>query len=721
MKKIVHVLTIFLVVLLGLGNFIMKDSYFMNLFIDEFDTTINIATKSEDKEKYIGELQKIAGENNIDLIKQVNIPKNGENGKQKVNIYIFLNKTDRFEDTFKNIDIKKNNTDINKFHSAENISLLTTNDISLIPLEKLDSIHISGDYHIKANPENIQNFLDKINESKVIDVDAVVDDSFKIIGDLGVLQVFLYLLFILIVFIALIFSLIIYNNSISKEISVVNLLGYNKASFSFRKTLHLLGICSLLSILIVMLSLYFLARPDSVKGFIFSAREIFFKVLILISSLFIVEFFMMYLKAKGMDINLWIKGYRKTYNKSLNFLKTVCIGGVLYLIIVSVFGLNDYISLRPHLETWENSKNYANIACAWPWTYVEDDEKFQKLVAPKLNSLWDNLEQEGAILFDSPNSEQEFMEQDYNYVQSQAFSGNYAFINKNYLKLNKLVDKEDKDLNTYKAKDGQRLVFVPENIEISSSDKEKIKTYHKDLVINNNNITESYLPIKQGQEIFSFDSQKRLDSPDVIDQVLIMVNGKELEPDGQLKIPSLVNGKFHPYISSKENAYKDLKGVIDKTQTEPYILYITSVYDEVFTRIQEFKTQAIIYFIGFFLSLLMLNTLLKIDYETYNYNNGQKISLLKLLGYDLFSIHKKKIMQNVIIYLISLVLPILFIFITIPLEPFGFFSPRGGWTGYKLILAVLISLIFLLICFVYEIIKLKSSEKSLVTRLKEEF
>ncbi|MCI7238228.1 MAG: hypothetical protein MR512_01155, partial [Anaerococcus sp.] len=94
MKKIVHILTIFLVVLLGLGNFIMKDSYFMNLFIDEFDTTINIATKSENKEKYIGELQKIAGENNIDLIKQVNIPKNGENGKQKVNIYIFLNKTD---------------------------------------------------------------------------------------------------------------------------------------------------------------------------------------------------------------------------------------------------------------------------------------------------------------------------------------------------------------------------------------------------------------------------------------------------------------------------------------------------------------------------------------------------------------------------------------------------------------------------------------------------
>ena len=42
---------------------------------------------------------------------------------------------------------------------------------------------------------------------------------------------------------------------------------------------------------------------------------------------------------------------------------------VLYLAIVSILGLIDYSSMKQYIPTWENSKYYANMACAWSWSY----------------------------------------------------------------------------------------------------------------------------------------------------------------------------------------------------------------------------------------------------------------------------------------------------------------------------------------------------------------
>lgn len=54
---------------------------------------------------------------------------------------------------------------------------------------------------------------------------------------------------------------------------------------------------------------------------------------------------------------------------------------------------------------------------------------------------------------------------------------------------------------------------------------------------------------------------------------LIMVNGKELVPTGEIKLPSLVNGKFHPYISNPTKCYEYLKPVIQKQ--DRLLIYFT--------------------------------------------------------------------------------------------------------------------------------------------------
>ncbi|HEL1512225.1 TPA: hypothetical protein TV086_001985, partial [Streptococcus equi subsp. equi] len=188
------------------------------------------------------------------------------------------------------------------------------------------------------------------------------------------------------------------------------------------------------------------------------------------------------------------------------------------------------------------------------------------------------------------------------------------------------------------------IVFVPEDVKITELDKEKI---HEDHIFQNikkqGTIIETYVRLKDNQSVFSFDSGKRIDEANLKNYVLVAVNGKELLPDHGIKLSSLVNGQLHPYVKEPSRAYESLKDIIEETESEPFILYISSVYDDIVSRIDEYKMEASIYVIGLVLSIVILATLLKIDKETYFYNHGQRIDVSRLLGYGFFDIHHKKI------------------------------------------------------------------------------
>ena len=59
------------------------------------------------------------------------------------------------------------------------------------------------------------------------------------------------------------------------------------------------------------------------------------------------------------------------------------------------------------------------------------------------------------------------------------------------------------------------------------------------------------------------------------------------------------------------------------------------------------------------------------------------------------------------------------ILFTIYFGSFGFFEPRDGWNLRKLVICLIMSIISIIICFIYEIINVKKNEKNLVTKLKE--
>lgn len=717
MKKVIGLLTFLLVFVVGLGFFYSKDSCVMEFFIREFNTTVNITTKPQNIENNIIEIQKIAKKNKISFIKEVYIPKNSLKEKQKINIFIYLDDARWFKKSFKNIDIDENDNGTNKFKNVNKNSLLTSKKIDFIDYSRIENLTFNGDYHIKGTPSNVQKFINELNSRQDLGIDTSVDKSFSVASEITQKQAILYAMLILIIVFALAFSVVIYNSSLSKEISIISLLGHDKLSFCCKKAMNLLKIPILISLIGMFGVLFYLTNPDSIIGFLVAIKQIFILLLLIGILLTLMYFLMLYFRVKNVSTISWLKGYKKRYKTSPAIFKVISLSIVLYLLTVTVFGLNDYLTSTSYFDAWEKSKNYANVACAWPWTYVQNDEKFEEIVAPKLSSLWDELDSKGAILFFAPNIQ---YENDDEYLNKQAFKGRYAYINKNYVEINNLVDSQNNPLTTHTPNSDEWIVFVPENITITEFDKQNIRKSHIFNCVNQkDDVSEKYIKIKKKQYVFTFDCQQNIISPDIFNYVLVMVNGKELAPTREIKIPSLVNGKFHPYIPNPNKGYDYLKQAIQKTQSSDYILFVTSVYDEVVEKIEMYKTETTIYFLGFLLSVLILFVTIKIDEESYFYNYGQKIHVSRLLGYDFKSIHKTKILQIIVGFIVSVIICYMIILFTIYFRNFEFFEPRDGWSLRKLLICLIMSIISVIICFIYEIINVKKNEKSLVRKIKE--
>ncbi len=720
MKKVVNILAILLIIVIGIGKFLYSDSIFLNIFIKEFNTTVNILTKPEIADKAIIELQKIANKNDVSFIKEEYIPKNSRFDKQKIKIYIYLNDSEWFKKSFRNISIADSKDKLNNFKNVKSMSLLTSKDINLIPFESVNKEKINGDYHIRGKEANINKFIEEVNQNKKIKMEAVINSNFIVSSEFTQKQAYLYMLTIFIIFITIIFCLIIYNGILSKELSISILLGYNKLNLAISKTLNLLAIPIIMGLVLTISIIGYLVVPSNILEFIISMKTILIFETFIVVVLILIETILIYIKLKGINIIALLKGYRRSYHRSSSFIKISSIVMVFYLSIVSFLGLTDYLNMKQYIPIWKNSKYYANMACAWSWSYEKDDNKFHKIVIPKLNNLWNRLDDHGAILFNAPNVRKEGMNDDEDYINQQSFQGNYAYVNKNYLHIANLVDKNMKRIDQYKIHENEWIIFVPENVKITKFDKEKI---HKDHIFQNIKkqitIVETYVRLRNNQSVFSFDSGKRIDEANLKNYVLIAVNGKELLPDYGIKLSSLVNGQLHPFLKDPSRAYESLKGIIEETESEPFILYISSVYDDIKSRIDEYKMEATIYSIGLALAVVILATLLKIDKETYFYNHGQRIDVSRLLGYDFFDIHYKKIIGNIVGYIISVFTLFIIIMVTGLITDIGLFIPRDGWSMSKLLISLMICICGSFICFGVEILQLKKNERSIVLRLKE--
>ena len=97
----------------------------------------------------------------------------------------------------------------------------------------------------------------------------------------------------------------------------------------------------------------------------------------------------------------------------------------------------------------------------------------------------------------------------------------------------------------------------------------------------------------------------------------------------------------------------------------------------------------------------------------------RRIDVSRLLGYDFFDIHYKKIIGNIVGYIISVFTLFIIIMVTGLITDIGLFIPRDGWSMSKLLISLMICICGSFICFGVEILQLKKNERSIVLRLKE--
>lgn len=711
MKKMVSILIILSITVISLGNFFIKDSVFMNFFYKKFDTTLSITAKPESAKLSIKSLQRIAKKNNVSFIKEEYAPMNGRYGKQVINVYLYLNEAKWFKSSFGSILITEKENHINAFEKANSVDILTRKEIRIKRFTSIDENIINGDYHLRGSDRDIAKFVNDLNNDIKSKINAEIVNKTIVSSDYTQSQVILYLVSTFILVSALLFCLLIYNGSISKELTISMLLGYKKMNLCVKKSIALIWVPIVISIIIQVILLYSFVKPDTTIGFLFSVKKNIAIVLLIGICICIIELILLSIKIKSINLLSFLKGYRRTYRRTSYVFKTLSMILTMSMIVISVFGFEEYIHLREYIHTWEKSSNYANIACAWPQSYISEDSKFQELVVPKLNNLWDKLDENGAILFLAPNNSRNGMEEDEEYLKSREFQGNYAYINSNYLNVAKIYDKDGNDIRKYIPNSNEWIIFVPENINVRDFDKKMVHKTHLSQSIDKNNNAETYVKIRAKQRAFTFDTSMGIDKTYFRDMVLILINGKDILPDQTIKLPSLVNGNFHPHIDNPNKAYDSVKDIISNTQSSAYVLYVNSVYSEVNAMVNECKAKAIIYSVGVMLSIIILLTILKIDRETYFYSDGKRIYVSKLFGYKFKDIHKIKMIKSIISYLISILVSNLIIM--------NIILSSGGWNHNNFIVCLLICTSCSLICFIFEMIILGKCDAHIVLRLKE--
>lgn len=717
MKKIIQTMLVILLVTVAFGVSYDQDDMFLKTFTNEFDATINIVSSPARTQNNRAKLQELAQKHNMSFIKVRRIPRNQRNERQQISIFVYLNDAAWFEKAFPNISFQKNIHGTNEFKNVKGATFLTLKEVKLLSFSKINSNNFNGDYYFHGTKEDTEAFLQELSGDENLGIQATVDSSVAVASDTTENQLFLYLTILAIMVAAILFCYAIYNGQLTKEVAVAGLIGWKSTHFAATKAAKLVLPPLLIAVPIISGALMYVAQPQTVRGFLAATKIVYLAVWEAATFFFVLEFIIIVWKFKRQSIAPALKGKRPNREKTSTGMKIVICAGTLLMAAIAIAGFQDFKDVERHMSEWRKSANYVNISCGWPWTYVEDDDKFNEVVVPKLNRLWNELDREGAILFFAPNAEKEGVPSESD--AAEHFGGRYAYVNKNYMEFASPAAPDGKKPDIPTLRDDEWLILYPEKNKPTKDDIEKIKETQRDESNRKKGLSVKLVPIKDSQSFMTCDSSMRLEEARLQDYTLILVDGGSLKPTGSIKLPSMVNGYFHPHVKNSANAYGELKRTITHAQADPYVLWISSVYDDVMFQIEEIRTEAAVNAIAFMLLLVIIAFVVKIDVESYLYHHGRRLDVSYLLGYGFMSVHRKRLLKSGIGYGISLGLFIGMLKAYPKMNFLSLYTPRTGWTMEKTEIAVMAGVAVLSICFIGEIIKLGRSKNNIGERLKE--
>lgn len=715
MKKILKILITITFILSSLTYFYYIDSNQAIGKFPDFDKFVNLVNyNDEDIRDYIA---KATSDNNINLIKFVKKSRVGKKENMDVDAYLFLSDPSSFNKSHKDLKINEDSNTSNKFDSISSNNLLTKNNIDIKKYEDIDIDNISGDYAISGNQNNVESFIDDLKAY----ADIVQTPDYMSTSEMTMKEFFLILVINLISIFATIFALLIYNRSLVKELSISLLFGYDDKKIAVSKSIGLMTIPILLTLIIDSALLYSLVSPDSIGGFFIAMKPMYIFILLFALVIFLLEFILLLYKTNHEDILSVLKGQRRISSKFLSIFKIIFAGSLAYLLAITFFSLKDYKGVNEYLSDWDDAKSYANIATGTPWQYVvdEDDYKYKELVAKPTEDLARLLVDRGAVLFLNPYQDIEGLNIDDDmFGEYKLNNGKFAFINHSYLTKFDILDDKGHALDT-KAKENEWVILVPEDTKLTDQDLEDIKEKQIFESKNSDDLVENIVKIKSGQKLPNLDSRARIDQPYAENYVYILINEDGLNSEEGLLSKGLVNWQLHPYLDKGEESLGDLKELISTTPASKYVLWIETAYDYVEYQVQRYKNETIIYIIASIILICIYWFIVKTDHKNYYLNYGDEAAVKSLFGYPFKDIHKAKIRSMALSYLLALAIYYIVLRLSVMFGGLGFYTPREGWTNGIVLIGFGLSFLLFIICTIIEVAMLRK-DGSLIKSLKED-
>lgn len=715
MKKIIKFLIAITLILSSLTYFFYVDSNQAIGKFPDFDKFINLVNY-EDKD-IRKEIEKYALKNNINLVKFDNKIRYDIKDKMDVNAYLFLANYSRFTENHRDLIIKENPKGVNKFECVKENNFLSRNNIDIIKFEDLDIDNISGDYAVSGNNEDLDKFIEDLSDF----ADITKTPDYMSVSNITMKEFFLGLVVNFIIIFATLFAIVIYNRSLTKEISVSLLFGYSDIKLALGKTINILMPSFILAIVIDWIIFFKLTNPDSIGGFLLSMNPIYKFVAAFTLVIFILEFFLLFFKTSKEEPILIIKGQRKTSAKLLFPFKMIFAAFICYMFFISIFSAKDYLYVKDYLNDWRFSKYYANISVGLPWQYVidKDQSKYEKLFTKPTTNLAYELIDKGAVIFSNPYEKREALNfTDNTFKEYRLNNGKFAYINSNYIKKFDILDANGRKISDDIAKNEWKIL-VPENIKLNNNDLDYIKRKQLEQTdLNEENLITTFIKIKANQKLAKLDSQAKIDEPFAYDYILILINEDSLRKTDDLLSYFLVNGYLHPYLENKDVSLKELKKFINKNPASKYVLWIESTFNYVNYQVNKYKIEMLIYIFGTILFFVIYSLIIILDKNNYYLNHGEELAVKSLFGYEFKDIHKKKIKDTAISYLFSLIIFYILINFTNRYNYFGFFTPRNDRSNADILIGLALSFILLLGLYLIELKILKDNDK-LTIKLKE--
>lgn len=715
MKKIIKFLIAITLILSSLTYFFYVDSNQAIGKFPDFDKFINLVNY-EDKD-IRKEIEKYALKNNINLVKFNNKIRYDIKDKMDVNAYLFLADYSRFTENHRDLIIKENPKGVNKFECVKENNFLSRNNIDIIKFEDLNIDNISGDYAVSGNNEDLDKFIEDLSDF----ADIKKTPDYMSVSNITMKELFLGLVVNFIIIFATLFAIVIYNRSLTKEISVSLLFGYSDIKLALGKTINILMPSFILAIVIDWIIFFKLTNPDSIGGFLLSMNPIYKFVAAFTLVIFILEFFLLFFKTSKEEPILIIKGQRKTSAKLLFPFKMIFAACICYMFFISIFSAKDYLYVKNYLNDWRFSKYYANISVGLPWQYVidKDQSKYEKLFTKPTTNLAYELIDKGAVIFSNPYEKREALNFTDNTLKEYRLNnGKFAYINSNYIKKFDILDANGRKISDDIAKNEWKIL-VPENIKLNNNDLDYIKRKQLEQTdLNEENLITTFIKIKANQRLAKLDSQAKIDEPFAYDYILILINEDSLRKTDDLLSYFLVNGYLHPYLENKDVSLKELKKFINKNPASKYVLWIENTFNYINYQVNRYKIEMLIYIFGTILFFVIYSLIIILDKNNYYLNHGEELAVKSLFGYEFKDIHKKKIKDTAISYLFSLIIFYIIINFTNRYNYFGFFTPRNDRSNADILIGLALSFILLLGLYLIELKILKDNDK-LTIKLKE--